>query len=78
MTEIEIPLKRLKKMHDYERLEVLRRYNYDLEEIESIVRMYSSPKSHITQIMKPYRDLVMEVKNYSNTSFRNEMQTLLC
>ena len=75
--EIEITPKTVKKMHDFERLEVLRRYNYDLEEIESIVRMCSSPKSHITQMMKPYRDLVSEVKNYSNNTFRNEMQTLL-
>ncbi len=67
-----------RRLNEYLRLLLLKECNYDLAQVEPIVKMYSGAQTHITQIMKPYRDLVAKMKNYSNNTFRNEMQTLLC
>lgn len=44
-------------LRDYERTAVLRECDNDMEKIEAIVRRYSSPKTHISQVVKSYREL---------------------
>lgn len=44
-------------LHDYERMAVLRECENDMEKVEAIIRLYSSPTTHISQTIKPYKQL---------------------
>lgn len=49
--------KPISNLRDYERMAVLKECNNDMEKIEAIARRYISPKSHISQAIKPYKEL---------------------
>ena len=46
------------KLRDVERLALLESVDGDMTKLEMIVRQHSSPKSHISQLMQPYRNLL--------------------
>ena len=46
------------KLRDIERLALLESVDGDMTKLEMIVRQHSSPKSHISQLMQPYRNLL--------------------
>ena len=46
------------KLRDIERLALLESVDRDVTKLEMIVRKHSSPKSHISQLMQPYRNLL--------------------
>ena len=50
------------KLRDIERLALLESVDRDVTKLEMIVRMHSSPKSHISQLMQPYRNLLKTIE----------------
>ena len=50
------------KLRDIERLALLESVDRDVTKLEMIVRKHSSPKSHISQLMQPYRNLLKTIE----------------
>lgn len=50
------------KLRDVERLALLESVDGDMTKLEMIVRQHSSPKSHISQLMQPYRNLLKVIE----------------
>ena len=50
------------KLRDIERLALLESVDRDVTKLEMIVRKHSSPKSHISQLMQPYRNLLKSIE----------------
>ena len=50
------------KLRDVERLALLESIDRDMTKLEMIVRKHSSTKSHITQLMQPYRNLLKTIE----------------
>lgn len=67
-------VKSVKTLRDYERLAVLRECGNNLEKVERIIRVYSSPTTHITQAIKPYKQLAAAK---SNSSIKDMLRNLL-
>ena len=50
------------RLRDIERLALLESVDRDMTKLEMIVRKHSSPKSHISQLMQPYRNLLESIE----------------
>lgn len=64
------------KLRDLERLALLEKVGMDMHKLEMIVRQHSSPKSHISQLMLPYRNLLKTIE-YQDTNYLQTIRTLL-
>lgn len=53
------------KLRDLERWALLEKVGMDMNKLEMIVRQHSSPKSHISQLMQPYRNLLKTIEHTS-------------
>ena len=51
--------------------------NYDLKKVEAQLRLHSSPNTHITQILKPYRILLKKFCNTPTYPLKQTLQSLL-
>ena len=49
----------------------------DLAKVEAIVRSYSSPNSHISQMMKPYKELAIKLSENLSPNLKQHLRNLL-
>lgn len=49
----------------------------DLAKVEAIVRSYSSPNSHISQMMKPYKELATKLSENLSPNLKQQLRNLL-
>ena len=49
----------------------------DLAKVEAIVRSYSSPNSHISQMMKPYKELAIKLSENLSPNLKQQLRNLL-
>ena len=49
----------------------------DLAKVEAIVRSYSSPNSHISQMMKPYKELAAKLSENLSPDLKQQLRNLL-
>ena len=56
---------------------LLEHCGYDLAKVESLLRAYCSPNTHISQAMKPYRALAAKLTNRQSTSLKTQLRLLL-
>ena len=66
-----------KSLRDYERIQTIVSCNYEEEQIENLVRSFSSPKTHISQAMQPYRELLGNLKNHKKEGILSNLTKLL-
>ena len=64
------------KLRDLERLALLEKMGMDVQKLEMIVRQHSSPKSHISQLMSPYRNL-LKIIECQDTNYLQTIRNLL-
>lgn len=64
------------KLRDLERLALLEKMGMDVQKLEMIVRQHSSPKSHISQLMSPYRNL-LKIIECQDTNYLQTIRDLL-
>jgi hypothetical protein len=62
---------------EYENFLVLKENDFDLEKVEAVMRNKCSPKTHISQVMKPYRELLTKVKNTDDRDYISVKKTLI-
>ena len=65
------------KLRDIERLALLESVDRDMTKLEMIVRKHSSAKSHITQLMQPYRNLLKTIEQKSENYLQSIRNVLL-
>ena len=65
------------KLRDIERLALLESVDRDVTKLEMIVRKHSSAKSHITQLMQPYRNLLKAIEQKSANYLQSIRNVLL-
>ena len=65
------------KLRDIERLALLESVDRDMTKLEMIVRKHSSPKSHISQLMQPYRNLLKTIEQKSENYLQSIRNVLL-
>lgn len=65
------------KLRDVERLALLESVDGDMTKLEMIVRKHSSPKSHISQLMQPYRNLLKVIEQKGENYLRSIRNVLL-
>lgn len=56
---------------------LLEHCDYDLVKVEALLRKYCSQKTHITQVMKPYRALAEKLSNNLTPSVKQQLRNLL-
>jgi hypothetical protein len=64
------------RLRDLERLALLEKVGMDMNKLEMIVRQHSSPKSHISQLMLPYRNLLKTIE-CQDTNYLQTIRNLL-
>ena len=64
------------KLRDLERWALLEKMGMDVQKLEMIVRQHSSPKSHISQLMSPYRNL-LKIIECQDTNYLQTIRNLL-
>ena len=65
------------KLRDIERLALLESVDRDVTKLEMIVRKHSSPKSHISQLMQPYRNLLQTIEQKGENYLQSIRNVLL-
>ena len=65
------------KLRDVERLALLESVDGDMTKLEMIVRQHSSPKSHISQLMQPYRNLLKIIEQKGENYLQSIRNVLL-
>ena len=56
---------------------LLEHFDYDLVKVEALRRKYCSQKTHIFQVMKPYRALAEKLSNNLTPSVKQQLRNLL-
>ena len=65
------------KLRDVERFALLESVDRDMTKLEMIVRKHSSAKSHISQLMQPYRNLLKTIEQKSENYLQSIRNVLL-
>lgn len=66
-----------RSLTEFKNLLLLQYCNSDLEKVEAIVREHCSPNTHISQVMKPYRDLLAKVAKQPSATTKETLRKLL-
>lgn len=51
--------------------------DYDIKKVEAQLRLHSSPNTHISQTLKPFRELLEKINNTPTSSLKQTLQSLL-
>lgn len=62
---------------EYELKAVLEVNDYDLEKVEAVMRSFPSTNKHISQAMKPYRELFAKIRNAPGLSIKQSLNDML-
>ena len=64
-------------LSEFKNMLLLQHCDKDLAKVEAIVRQYSSPNTHISQAMKPYRDLAAKLSENLSPDVKEQLRSLL-
>ena len=51
--------------------------DYDIKKVEAQLRLHSSPNTHISQTLKPFRELLKKINNTPTFPLKQTLQSLL-
>lgn len=66
-----------RSLTEFKNLLLLQYCNNDLAKVEAVVREHCSPNTHISQVMKPYRELLTKVTEQPSSSVKDTLRKLL-
>lgn len=66
-----------KSVHDVERLALMEKYGNDMKAIERAILPYKSPKTNLSQVMKPYRLLYNALTENHSVSLKERLKNAL-
>ena len=64
-------------VHDAERMALMKANAFDMKAIENVIRLYKSPKTNLSQAMKPYRKLYKALSENDATSLKERLKDIL-
>ena len=62
---------------EFKNILLLQYCNNDLAKVEAVVRKHCSPNTHISQVMKPYRELLSKAAEQPSSSVKDTLRKLL-
>ena len=68
---------RSRSLTEFKNILLLQYCNNDLAKVEAVVREHCSPNTHISQVMKPYRELLAKVTEQPTSSVKDTLRKLL-
>lgn len=68
---------RSRSLTEFKNILLLQYCNNDLAKVEAIVREHCSPNTHISQVMKPYRELLAKAAEQPSSSVKDTLRKLL-
>ena len=68
---------RSRSLTEFKNILLLQYCNNDLANVEAVVREHCSPNTHISQVMKPYRELLTKVTEQPSSSVKDTLRKLL-
>jgi hypothetical protein len=68
---------RSRSLTEFKNILLLQYCNNDLAKVEAVVREHCSPNTHISQVMKPYRELLTKVTEQPPLSVKDTLRKLL-
>ena len=66
-----------KSVHDFERITLMEKFGNDMKAIERAILPYKSPKTNLSQIMKPYHQLFNALNSNNSTSIKEKLKNAL-
>ena len=69
--------RKVKSIHDLARLALMEKYGYDMKAIERAILPYKSPKTNLSQVMKPYRQLYNTINANTSKSLKARLMDML-
>lgn len=72
-----VEVRQVKTLHDAERMALLREHDYDMKAVESVIKLFKSPNTNLSQAMKPYRELYNTLHNGEATSLKERLRGML-
>lgn len=64
-------------LHDAERVALMKANAFDMKAVENVIRLHKSPKTNISQAMKPYRELYKALNENEATSLKERLKDIL-
>lgn len=68
---------RSRSLTEFKNILLLKYCNNDLAKVEAVVREHCSPNTHISQVMKPYRELLAKAVEQPSSSVKDTLRKLL-
>jgi hypothetical protein len=68
---------RSRSLTEFKNILLLQYCNNDLAKVEAVVREHCSPNTHISQVMKPYRELLSKAAEQPSSSVKDTLRKLL-
>lgn len=68
---------RSRSLTEFKNILLLQYCNNDLAKVEAVVREHCSPNTHISQVMKPYRNLLAKLTEQPTSSLKDTLRKLL-
>lgn len=68
---------RSRSLTEFKNILLLQYCNNDLAKVEAVVREHCSPNTHISQVMKPYRELLSKATEQPSSSVKDTLRKLL-
>ena len=68
---------RSRSLTEFKNILLLQYCNNDLAKVEAVVREHCSPNTHISQVMKPYRELLAKAAEQPSSSVKDTLRKLL-
>lgn len=68
---------RSRSLTEFKNILLLQYCNNDLAKVEAVVRKHCSPNTHISQVMKPYRELLSKAAEQPSSSVKDTLRKLL-
>ena len=68
---------RSRSLTKFKNILLLQYCNNDLAKVEAVVRKHCSPNTHISQVMKPYRELLSKAAEQPSSSVKDTLRKLL-
>lgn len=72
-----VVVKEVKTLHDAERMALLKEHDYDMKAMESVIKLFKSPNTNLSQAMKPYRELYNAHHKEEATSLKERLRGML-
>ena len=64
-------------LRDVERMALMKANDFDMKAIENVIRLHKSPKTNLSQAMKPYRELYKAHNENETTGIKERLKDIL-